>query len=94
MPEDGGVTHEVISTRRPQTEHRSPAGWVLMPTEVSLSTTDHHVAGQWTRPAPTVQVEGGSYSLDGARELRDALSEFLARVASDTGPGNPRSGQG
>ena len=56
-------------------------GWQLLPTEVSLSAINLMINGRWIWTEPTIQVEGASYSLSGARDLRDALDQFLDAVA-------------
>lgn len=42
--------------------------------------TDVRIDGRWIRTQPTVQLEGGNYSLDGARLLGAILDGFLARI--------------
>jgi hypothetical protein len=83
LPGDGGVTHELISPVHPRVRWCGPGGWVEGPSDVSLSAVDLPNAGGWRRLSPTVQVEGGSYSLEGARQLRDVLTAFLVFAAQD-----------
>lgn len=82
VPEDGGITHERVSRIRPLLERWTRFGNRPAQTEVSLSTVDRPSPEGWNRETPTVQVEGGSYSLDGARQLRAALDEILAYADS------------
>jgi hypothetical protein len=88
--EDGGIVHETISPLHPTIKAGDVNSSGLMPTDVSLSVIDLLVDGRWTRTCPTVQVEGGSYTLDGARHLREALDRLLAAAddqdASPTAP--------
>lgn len=51
------------------------------PADVSLSIVDLSTGHGWRRQPATVQIEGGSYSLIGVRQLRDILDGFLASVA-------------
>jgi hypothetical protein len=90
IPEDGGITHEVVSLRHPAIRLRTENSCGFLRTDVSLSAVDHYVNGDWTRGAPTIQIEGGSYSLDGIRELRKTLDEFLdcATWADESGDGS------
>lgn len=85
ITEDGGITHETVSPLHPTVTWSAPHGWTLVPTEVTLSVTDLHLNGQWTRTTPTIQIEGGSYSPQGARQLRSAVNAFLAALAADSG---------
>jgi hypothetical protein len=85
--EDGGIVHETVSPLHPTIKVGGVNGSQAVPTDVSLSVTDLLIDGRWVRTRPTVQVEGGSYDLDGARQLRDALGRLLAAVdasATDT----------
>lgn len=75
--EDGGVIHETVSPLHPKVRVRGPNGSDLAPTDVALSVTDLLIDGRWIRTQPTVQVEGGSYSLDGARQLQSAVGALL-----------------
>jgi hypothetical protein len=86
IPEDGGVTHEIVSGQQPLIKRWRGNGTHLDPTEVSLSITDTPADGRWVRAAATVQIEGGSYPLDSIRQLRDALDEFLRVTARDSAP--------
>jgi hypothetical protein len=83
VAEDGGVTHERLSSARPAVLRWSGVGVLLVPTEVSVSARDLCDGGGWMRSAPTVQIEGGSYSLDGVRALRAALDDLLTCVGAD-----------
>lgn len=89
--EDGGITHETASPLRPTITRSAPHGWELVPTEVSLSVTDLHVDGRWIRTQPVVQVESGSYSPEGARQLHAALTAFLIMIDVE-GPDDPDAG--
>jgi hypothetical protein len=88
--EDGGTVHETISPLHPAIKAGDVNRSELMPTDVSLSVIDLLVDGRWTRTCPTIQVEGGSYTLDGARHLREALDRLLTAAddqdASPTAP--------
>jgi len=77
------IIHERLSALRPTAYVDFVEGPV--PTEVSISVADVSTENAWERRAPTVQVEGGSYSLEGARQLYRALREVLSAVA-DGGP--------
>jgi hypothetical protein len=68
----------------PLVVHPHLNGQGLIPTQVSLSATDVHSDGRWIRTGPTVQIEGGSYTLDGARQLRAALDDLLTLADSKT----------
>jgi hypothetical protein len=79
--EDGGVTHERVSSIHPMAGFWPSDGVILVhPTDVSVSVVDHPAAGSWVRLAPSIQVEGGCYSVEGARGLRAAIDEVLAAV--------------
>ena len=82
LVEDGGITHEWVSDVRPQA-----AAWLGElnlarghPTEVSISVVDRPGPDGWLRAAPTVQVEGGTFSIAQAVRLRQALDELLGLV--------------
>lgn len=77
VAEDGGVIHETVSPLHPTVRLRGPNGSDLAPTDVALSVTDLLIDGRWIRTQPTDQVEGGSYSLDGARQLQSAVGALL-----------------
>jgi hypothetical protein len=79
--EDGGVTHEVISSVQPSVR-QSRNGWTAEPTDISLSTIDQHTDAGWIRATPTIQIEGGSYPLDSVRQLRDAIDALLETLVS------------
>lgn len=83
VTEDDGITHEVLSPRHPEVVDRGVWGWSRMPTDVSLSQRDVLIDGQWIRTRPRIQVEGGSYSMEGARELHAALGELLATAPQE-----------
>jgi hypothetical protein len=78
--EDGGVTHEFLSPERPAVRRLTGNGWVLVPTDLSLSASDQPAGRRWLRSGPTIQVEGGSYPLDDARRLHRALGALLRRA--------------
>lgn len=82
--EDGGVTHEVISPVKPHVRFWSRSGWTVVGTDVSLSAVDQHTDAGWSRAAPTIQIEGGSYTLESVRQLRDIIDALL--VVADDGP--------
>lgn len=86
VTEDGGITHETVSPLRPRVLRTGPHGQELITTEVSLSVTDLCVDGRWVRTQPVIQVEGGSYHLDSARQLRTILDGFLTSLG-DGPPG-------
>ena len=82
MAEDGGMTHETVSRHRPHaTVLLASGGRVVEATEVSLSVVDRPENGVWRRRHPTIQVEGGSYSLSEAHLLVRAVTELLARTS-------------
>jgi hypothetical protein len=83
--EDGGIVHETVSPLHPTIKASGVNGWDRVATDVSLSATDLLIDGRWIRTSPTLQVEGGSYDLDGAHHLRDALDQLLA-VVEDSAP--------
>jgi hypothetical protein len=85
LPDDDGVTHELVSPIHPTVRWCGPGGWQESPSDVSLSTIDQPAGSGWRRLPPTVQIEGGSYSLDGARQLRDVLNGFLGATAGEGG---------
>jgi hypothetical protein len=55
----------------------------LVPAEVAMSASDQRVNGRWQRTSPTIQIEGGSYSLDAARRLCAAISALLDVAAGE-----------
>jgi hypothetical protein len=77
VQEDGGIVHETVSPLHPTIKAGDVNSSGLMPTDVSLSVVDQWVDGRWVRTHPTIQVEGGSYTLDGARHLHEALGRLL-----------------
>jgi hypothetical protein len=77
VTEEGGITHERRATVVAATRQWTGLGWALVPASTSLSTTDTVNETGWSRPSPTIIVEGGPYPLDSARRLRDALDELL-----------------
>jgi hypothetical protein len=83
VPEDDGITHELVSSRHPEVIDRGIWGCSQMPTDVSLSQRDLLIDGRWIRTRPRVLVEGGSYSLDGARDLYATLGELLTTADQD-----------
>jgi hypothetical protein len=83
--EDGGVVHEVVSPLRPTVVTVDLNGRDLVPTEVSVSVVDERRDGRWIRAEPTVQIEAGSYSLAGARELWSILDRFLQDIDQEGG---------
>jgi len=90
--EDGGVTHEVAVPLGPAVQSWAAHGWTLPPTDVLMATRDLLVGGRWVRDTPTLHVEGGTYSLSGARHLRDALDALL-RAAGENDDGEPIPGR-
>lgn len=83
VPDSGGIVHETNSyvlsdAIRSLDLNRDE----LVPAEVAMSASDQRVNGQWQRTSPTIQIEGGSYSLDAARRLCVAVGELLD-VAAD-----------
>jgi hypothetical protein len=80
--ENGGVTHEHVSAVHPlvwldrSTEAAEPA----RPTDVSVSVVDRPGNIRWLRLPPTIQIEGGSYSLAEARRLVRAIEGLIALV--------------
>jgi hypothetical protein len=72
-----------VSPVHPTVRWCGPGGWAEAPTEVSLSALDLPGGSEWLRLPPTVQIEGGSYTLDCARQLRDVLNGFLVLAAQD-----------
>jgi hypothetical protein len=82
VEEDEGITYERVSGMRPPVAPRWPpvdaeAG---RPTDVSVAVVDRLEAGRWTRSAPTVQIEGGCYSLRAAKQLRRAIDDLIAAL--------------
>jgi hypothetical protein len=81
VSEDGGVTHELVSDLHPR-----GFGWIPeaprdpRETDVSLSVIDWRGPDGWVRTEPTVQVEGGSFTIAEALRLRQALDDLLSRV--------------
>jgi hypothetical protein len=80
IPDDDGITHELVSRRRPVVRLWRSGGSVLTATEVSVSATDRLVDDTWIRARPTIQVEGGSYPLEAVLELRRAIDDLLDQV--------------
>jgi hypothetical protein len=83
--EDGGVTHEVVSAVHPLlvADRTDPDADLTYPSDLSLSVFDAPGGVHWVRGAPTVQVEGGSYSLPEARRLMGAIDALLALARAD-----------
>jgi hypothetical protein len=77
VAEDDGITHELVSSLSPRVSCWSTRGRTTRPTEVSMAIIDRRTRSGWTRGAPTVQIEGGSYSLPQARRLSLAIDELL-----------------
>jgi hypothetical protein len=83
VPEDGGVTHELVSDLHPQgMGAAAEIRWNVCATDISLSVVDRPGPGGWIRAQPTVQVEGGRFSIAEARRLRQALDDLLSRVGA------------
>jgi len=78
--EDDGIVYEVLSPVRPTIVGRGPFGWGLQQVDVSLSTRDVLLDGHWIRTRPTVQVENGTYTVEGVQDLREALADLLNLV--------------
>jgi hypothetical protein len=80
--EDGGVTHERVSSLHPLAylDRVAPGPQHSCPTDVSLSVVDRPGAVRWVRLPPTIQVEGGSYSVLEARRLARAIEGLVALV--------------
>jgi hypothetical protein len=72
------VVHERLSRVHP----RVSVDFIgrLQPTDVSVSVVDLPSGETWARGTPTVQVEGGSYSVADAWQLWQALHEVLVAV--------------
>jgi hypothetical protein len=79
--EDDGITHEMVSPRRPLITTGDHDGWLQVPSEVSLSVQDIPVADTWIRTRPSLVIDGGIYDLDAARQLHDILTDLLAITA-------------
>jgi len=79
--EDGGVTHERVSALHPL-----GFGWIpeaptdARTTDLSVSVVDRPGPDGWIRTEPTVQVEGGMFTVTEARRLRQALDELLTQI--------------
>lgn len=83
ITEDGGITHEMVSTVRPLAAATWPPtdGTDVRPVEVSVSVVDRLTATGWVRSTPTVQVEGGSFPCTQVPTLLQALHDVLAATA-------------
>ena len=93
VAEDGGVTHERVSPAHPALlGDRTAASPRSFPTDVSVSVFDQPRERRWTRSVPTIQVEGGSYSLEEARRLVAAVQELIAAAAGEPATGEPAPG--
>jgi hypothetical protein len=79
--EDGCFIHEKLSNHRPRITAGGRQGREWMRTEVSVSVSDLLIDGRWIRRQPTIQVEGGSYTIDGVLELQAALADLLTLLA-------------
>ncbi|MDQ1295872.1 MAG: hypothetical protein QG608_3759 [Actinomycetota bacterium] len=75
--DDDGIEHELVSPVCPVVRWKDACGWMECPSNVSLSVIDVPDGNGWKRLPVTVDLEGGSYTLDGARQMRDVLTEFL-----------------
>jgi hypothetical protein len=82
-----GITHERAATTRSTVRINIGVGWIVVPADASLSSTDTLDETGWHRTNPTIVIEGGNYPLQGARQLCDALAELLAII--DTGSNHP-----
>ena len=81
VTEDGGITHEHVSAVHPLGFGwipEAPTKWHAI--DVSLSVVDHRGPGGWVRTKPTVQVEGGTFTVAEARRLRQALDDLLSQI--------------
>jgi len=93
VAEDGGVTHERVSPVHPAVlGDRTAASPHSFPTDVSVSVFDQPRERRWSRSVPTVQVEGGSYTLEEARRLVAAVQELISAAAGEPVPGGPPAG--
>ena len=81
--EDGGVTHERVSSVHPLAFFgaEAPGSRHTCPTDVSVSVVDRPGAVRWVRLPPTIQIEGGSYGIAEARRLVRAVEGLIALVA-------------
>jgi hypothetical protein len=83
--EDGGVTHERVSRLRPRLAELgafadSADDGLDRVAEVSVSVVDRPATGRWVRTPPTIQVEGGCFSVVEARRVVRAIEELIALV--------------
>jgi hypothetical protein len=75
--EDGGMTHERVSLIHPLVRLWTDTGHpIIQPTEVSVSVVDRRAGTGWLRMPPTIQVEAGSYTLEGVRSLALAIESL------------------
>lgn len=83
--EGGGVAHE-SGTRVVPDAIRDVDLYVneLTTAEISVSVIDARVDGRWERLSPTVDIQGGSYTLDGARSLCAAIGDLLNATVTET----------
>jgi hypothetical protein len=84
LPEDGGITHETNTELPAAIQDLDLYREELLTATVSLHSVDHRIHGQWVRTSPTIIIEGGSYSLSGARHLRTTLDTLLTAAHNDT----------
>ena len=84
--EDGGVTHERVSVSHPRvrTGRLTAKAALTSPTDVSVSVVDRLSSYRWVRFPPTIQIEGGSYSIAEARRLLRAVEELITRISLST----------
>lgn len=78
VDERARIVHERLSSRHPLVSVDFIDG--AQPTDISVAVSDVRVGEEWRRGGPTVQVEGGSYAVEDARQLYLALGELLAMV--------------
>ncbi|MDQ1287909.1 MAG: hypothetical protein QG622_1474 [Actinomycetota bacterium] len=86
VAEAGAITHETTASLRPTIMQWRSHGPDPVTTAVTLNVVDIRVGDHWVRSRPTVEIEGGSYSLDGAHQLRTAIGSFLASVVAEEIP--------
>lgn len=79
VPEDGGVTHERVSSLHPIVGWRPGEGKprLLCPADVSVNVVDRRLGRRWVRTSPTIHVEIGDYALADARLLVRAVQELI-----------------
>jgi hypothetical protein len=82
--EDSAVTHELVSDVHPVVEQPSPvveSSSNAFPADVSVSVVDRPTGRGWSRTPPTVQVEGGTYSLKDGLLLARAIEELVTLMS-------------